>query len=80
MLSDLPKNILSALVAENRPEAMVNAVKVAGHELTYEQVFQTVMEMENRNYIKLVYCQFPSVVNVQLTLVGKDAVHKLPTP
>jgi hypothetical protein len=73
MLPNLAQDILRALVAENRPEAMVNAVKVAGNTLTYEQVFQAVMEMENKNYIKLVYCQFPAVINVQLTLVGKNA-------
>ena len=67
-------DILRALVAENRPEAMVNAVKVGGNAITYEQVFQTVMEMENQNFVKLVYCQYPSVINVQLTLVGKAAV------
>ncbi|MBL7851871.1 MAG: hypothetical protein JNN04_13295 [Cyclobacteriaceae bacterium] len=80
MPPDLTRNILTALLAENRPEAMVNAVRVAGSALTYEQVFQAVMEMENRNYIKLVYCQFPAVINVQLTLVGKDAADKLSTP
>lgn len=76
MPSDLALDILRALVAENRPEAMVNAVKVAGNTLTYEQIFQTVMEMENKNYIKLVYCQSPAIINVQLTLVGKDAAHQ----
>jgi hypothetical protein len=76
MLSDLAQDILRALAAENRPEAMVNALKVAGNNLRYEQVFQTVMEMENKNYIKLVYCQFPAVINIQLTLVGKNAAYK----
>lgn len=80
MRQDLTKNILAALVAENRPEAMVNAVAVAGQALTYEEVFQTVMQMENNNYIKLVYCQFPSVINVQLTRVGKDAARSQPNP
>ena len=80
MRQDLTKNILAALVAENRPEAMVNAVAVAGQALTYEEVFQTVMQMENNNYVKLVYCQFPSVINVQLTLVGKDAARSQPNP
>jgi hypothetical protein len=76
MLPELAKDILRALVAENRPEAMVNAVKVAGNELTYEQIFQAVMEMENKNLVKLVYCQFPAIINVQLTLVGKNAAHQ----
>lgn len=52
---------------------MVNAVKTAGPSLTYEQVFKEVMDMENKNYVKLVYCQFPEVINVQLTLVGQAA-------
>lgn len=80
MQSDLVKSILTALVMENRPEAMINAVSVAGPAASYEQVFQTVMQMENSNYVKLVYCQFPSIINVQLTLVGKEAANKLPTP
>ncbi len=80
MHPNLVRSILVALVAENRPEAMLNAVSVAGPTTTYEQVFQTVMQMENSNYIKLVYCQFPSIINVQLTLVGKEAVNKIPTP
>jgi len=74
---DLDQNILQALVAEDRPEAMVNAVKAAGPAYSYEQVFSTVMDMENRNYVKLVYCQFPLTINVQLTLIGHTAVKRL---
>lgn len=70
---DLDQNILQALVAEARPEAMINAVKAAGPAYTYEQVFSTVIDMENRNYIKLVYCQFPLTINIQLTLLGRTA-------
>lgn len=77
MSVDLEQNILRALVAENRPEAMVNAVKIAGPELSYEQVFTAIMEMENKNYLKLVYCQHPAIINVQLTLVGSAAVKNL---
>jgi len=73
---DLDQNILQALVAEGRPEAMVNAVKAAGPSYTYDQVFSTVMDMENRNYVKLVYCQFPLIINVQLTLIGHTAVKR----
>lgn len=72
----LTQRILTALVAENRPEAMVNAVKVAGEAMTYEQVFNTVMGMENSNFVKIVYCQFPTIINVQLTLVGLGAANK----
>ena len=68
--------ILEALVAEGRPEAMVNAVRVAGTAASYEHVFSVVVDMENRNLIKLVYCQFPAVINVQLTLVGKEAANQ----
>ena len=74
---NLQRMILEALVAEGRPEAMVNAARVAGTEASYEQVFALVMDMENQNLIKLVYCQFPAVINVQLTLVGKEAAHQL---
>lgn len=77
MSVNLEQNILRALVAENRPEAMVNAVKIAGSELSYEQVFAAIMEMENKNYLKLVYCMHPTIINVQLTLVGSAAVKKL---
>lgn len=68
---DIQQNILRALVAEGRSEAMVNAVKIAGDQLSYEEVFALVMEMENRNHVKLVYCQHPQIINVQLTLVGQ---------
>lgn len=71
---DIQQNILRALVAEGRAEAMVNAIKIAGNDLTYEEVFSLVMEMENRNYVKLVYCQHPQIINVQLTLVGQAAL------
>jgi hypothetical protein len=77
MSPELTRNILAALVAENRPEAMVNAMQVAGSSLAYEEVFRVVMEMENNNHVKLVYCQFPTLINVQLTRVGKDAAHRL---
>ncbi len=77
MSPELTRKILAALVAENRPEAMVNAMQVAGSSLAYEEVFRVVMEMENNNHVKLVYCQFPTVINVQLTRVGKDAAHRL---
>lgn len=70
---DFQQNILRALVAEGRPEAMVNAVKVAGNAFTYEEVFSHIMEMENKNFVKLVYCQHPQIINVQLTLVGQSA-------
>lgn len=74
MALNLQQNILRALVAEGRPEAMVNAISVAGNELSYEEVFSQVMEMENSNYVKLVYCQHPQIINVQLTLVGYAAM------
>ena len=69
----IQQQILQALLSEGRAEAMVNAVKTAGPSLTYEQVFKEVMDMENKNYVKLIYCQFPEVINVQLTLVGQAA-------
>jgi hypothetical protein len=75
MSVNLEQSILRALVAENRPEAMVNAMKIAGAGASYEQVFGTIMEMENKNYVKLVYCQHPSLINVQLTLVGSAAAN-----
>ena len=46
---NLEQNLLRALVAENRPEAMVNAVKIAGPEMSYEQVFAAIMEMSGIN-------------------------------
>lgn len=71
---DIQQNILRALAAEGRAEAMVNAIKIAGNSLTYDEVFSLVMEMENRNHVKLVYCQHPQIINVQLTLVGQAAI------
>lgn len=73
MMTPFESDLLHALAAEDRPEAMANAMKFAGSK-NYESVFAAVMEMENKNYIKLVYCQFPTVINVQLTLVGKAAI------
>lgn len=70
---NLDQTILRTLVAAGRPEAMINAVKAAGPAYTYEQVFSTIMDMENRNYVKLVYCQFPLTINVQLTRLGRTA-------
>jgi hypothetical protein len=70
-MKEVECRILTALVAEGRPEAMVNAIQASGGE-TYESTFASVMEMENKNYLKLVYCQFPTIINVQLTLVGRD--------
>lgn len=77
MTTNLQTDILQALVAEGRPEAMVNAVKIAGTGSSYEQVFQTIMEMENQNLVKLVYCQHPSIINVQATLVGHAVAKKI---
>ncbi len=75
-MKDIERKILTALVAEGRPEAMVNAIMASGGE-TYESTFASVMEMENKNYLKLVYCQFPTIINVQLTFVGRDAYANL---
>ncbi len=72
----IQQQILNALLSEGRPEAMVNAMSATGSSSSYEQVFREVMDMENRNLIKLVYCQFPGVINVQITLVGQAAAKK----
>jgi hypothetical protein len=69
----LEQDILRALVAEGRSEAMVNAMKIAGPGESYERVFESIMKMENQNLVKLVYCQHPAIINVQATLVGLDA-------
>lgn len=74
---DIQQQILQALLFEGRPEAMVNAVKVSGPPHSYEEVFNEVMDMENRNLVKLVYCQFPAIINVQITLVGQEAARNL---
>lgn len=76
MLTALQMSILQALSAEGRPEAMVNAVKIAGPGFSYENIFHTIMEMENNNLVKLVYCQHPSIINVQVTLVGQEAAKR----
>jgi len=76
-MNEIEQKILRALFSEGRSEAMVNAMQAAGGSETYETVFSVVMAMENRNYLKLVYCQFPKVINVQMTLVGRDAHIKL---
>jgi hypothetical protein len=75
-VKDIERKILAALVAEGRPEAMVNAILASGGE-SYASTFASVMDMENKNYLKLVYCQFPTIINVQLTLVGRDVYENL---
>ncbi len=75
-MKDIERKILAALVAEGRPEAMVNAILASGGE-SYASTFDSVMDMENKNYLKLVYCQFPTIINVQLTLVGRDVYENL---
>ncbi len=67
---DIQQSILRALAAEGRSEAMVNAVKIAGPGFSFEEVFSIIMDMENRNLVKLLYCQHPAIINVQGTLVG----------
>ena len=64
--------ILKALIGEGRPEAMINAMQAVPNE-AYENVFETVVGMQNSNYIKLVYCTHPKVINIQLTRVGENA-------
>lgn len=76
MSSTFEQDVLQALMTEDRPEAMVNAVKIAGPGQSFEEVFSAVMEMENKNYIKLVYCQHPTMINIQLTLLGLAAIQK----
>jgi hypothetical protein len=48
-------------------------MKIAGPGESYEQVFESIMKMENQNLVKLVYCQHPAIINVQATLVGLAA-------
>ena len=68
--------ILKALIGEGRPEAMINAMQPVPNE-DYENVFEAVLEMQNSNYIKLVYCTHPKVINIQLTRVGENAFQKM---
>lgn len=66
------KTILKFLVDLNRPEAMANAIEVLQRTLDYDHAFGIVNEMQNKNFIKIVYCVSPDVINVQLTRVGQQ--------
>ena len=73
MAATLETRILQVLVDEGRPEAMANAMKAAIPGETYDVVFETAIAMQNSDYLKILYCVFPSVVNVELTRVGQTA-------
>ena len=73
MAAKLETRILQVLVDEGRPEAMANAMKAAIPGETYDVVFETAIAMQNSDYLKILYCVFPSVVNVELTRVGQTA-------
>jgi len=73
MAASLETRILKVLVDEGRPEAMANAMKAAMPGETYDAVFETAIAMQNSDYLKILYCVFPSVVNVELTRVGQSA-------
>jgi len=70
--NNLERRVLKLLVDEGRPEAMANAMKAADGE-TYDTVFETAIAMQNKDYVKILYCVFPNVVNVELTKVGQSA-------
>ena len=73
MSSVIENSILTALGETGRPEAMINAMQAAGSDAAYEKVFEIVMGMEHKNFVKLVYCVHPNVINIQMTLVGESA-------
>ena len=63
--------ILKYLVELGRPEAMANAKELISPTIDYENAFELVNDMNNKNLIKLVYCVSPNMINVQLTLFGE---------
>lgn len=73
MPANLETRILKVLVDEGRPEALANAMKAARAGEDYDLVFETAITMQNKDYLKILYCVFPSVVNVELTRVGQSA-------
>jgi hypothetical protein len=72
-MANLETRILKVLIDEGRPEAMANAMKAIKEGETYDLVFETAIEMQNKDYLKILYCVFPGVVNVELTRVGQSA-------
>lgn len=77
---ELEHAILNALIQEGRPEAMINAMHVVAPNENYENVFEAVIAMQNKDYIKVVYCTHPNIINIQLTRVGETAFQSLINP
>ena len=71
-IAEAEKKVLKQLVELNRPEAMTNAMVALQPAMDYEQAFEIVNEMQNKNLVKIVYCVAPNVINIQLTRVGQQ--------
>ncbi len=77
---EIEQKILNALIREDRPEAMINAMQAVAPNENYDNVFEAVIAMQNKNYVKVVYCTHPNVINIQLTLVGETAFQNTKHP
>ncbi len=73
---EIEYTLLNALIQESRPEAMINAMRAVAPNEKYENVFEAVIAMQNKDYIKVVYCTHPHTINIQLTRVGETAFNK----
>lgn len=63
--------VLKHMVELRRPEPMANVMEILNHQIDYQEGFDLANEMQNKDFIKIIYCVFPNVINVQLTLIGK---------
>ncbi len=77
---ELEHALLNALIQEGRPEAMINAMHAVAPNENYEAVFEAVIAMQNKDYIKVVYCTHPHIINIQLTRVGEVAFQNTKHP
>ena len=65
------KEILGNLVVLGRTGGMVNVIGVLKG-ATYQEAFDIANEMQNSDWIKIIYCSFnANIINVELTLKGK---------
>lgn len=64
------------MVEFGRPEPMANIMELFNHQIDYQPGFDLAHEMKNKNFVKIIYCVFPNVINIQVTLIGKQEHEK----
>ena len=66
--------ILSNLVGLGREGGMCNVIAIVKNQTSeYQMAFNIANEMQNLDWIKIIYCSFQAnIINVELTLKGKQ--------